>query len=151
MRIGLRLLVILICILGVSACQSEGESGGGAQTGTDAQGTAQKFLDALLAGNFEEAKAMAVGEEAELVGERVDAFAALIEKYELQEAKIASTRAWTDGTGTEESDKRVEITYQYREKGTGDRWRIGSINVRTLLSENHTWGIANLQLIRPTS
>jgi hypothetical protein len=108
-------------------------------------------MDALMAGEFDTAKGMSPAESADLVSERVDQFAQLAEKYEFQEVSIISNRAWVDGTGKEESDKRVEITFQYREKGGEDRWRIGSVSLRALLSEANVWGIANLQFVRPTS
>ncbi len=151
MRIVRRCFFVLVVIMMASACQNGGDGGLSSQTANDSQGISQVFMDALMAGDYETAKAMAPSEHADLVSERVDQFETLADKYEMQEVKITSTRAWIDGTGNEESDKRIEITFQYREKGTEDRWRIGSVSLRAMLDEATGWGIANLQFVRPTS
>lgn len=151
MQIVRRWGLVVVVIMLAAACQTGADGGGGSQTANDSQGISQLFIDALMAGDFDAAKAMAPSEALDLVSERVDQFAALAETYEMQEVKITSSRAWIDGTGNEESDKRIEVTFQYREKGTEDRWRIGSVSLRAMLSESEGWGIANLQFVRPTS
>lgn len=128
-----------------------GDGGNASGLTADVESTTQNFVDALFKADFDAANGMAAPEYVDLVKERVALFAALLDKYEFQETKITTTRAWVDGSGNENSDKRVEVTFQFRDKTPDARWRIGSLNVRALIIEGDVWAIANLQLIRPES
>ncbi len=136
-------ILYLCCgLMLLSAC-------GGAPAGAtlDNQTVGENFATALLAGKFDEAKALAVADNKAKVSSAVDTFAPLLEKYEFREIKVNSTRAW-DFAGNPEGDKRGEITYQFREKGEENRWKIGTFSVR-ILSSGGLWGIADLVLDRP--
>jgi hypothetical protein len=152
-----RTLLLGLALFALAACSNSGDSNnsssgsssdGSGQT-LDFEGTSQNFINALFGEDFDVAKSMATAEYADLVSERVDLFAELLEKYEFREAKINTSRGWDKGTGTEETDKRIEIIFQFRDKDPDASWKIGSIIVRTLVTEGGSWGIGNLQLVRP--
>jgi hypothetical protein len=141
-----RLMVVLL-LAALTAC---GSSDGGANTNTN-EAVAQRFIDAIFAGKFDDAKAMAVPAARETVNSRVDNFATLYNKYEFREAKVAVTRPWETGTGTQESDKRVEVNFQFREKQPDATWKIGLLFIRVQIPQGGAWGVADLVVSRPNS
>jgi len=138
----LSVFLIMCVLLGSSACGN----GGGGQKSLDYNVVTQKFVDALFAGQFEDAKSSVLPDYKDDVSEDINQFSNLYTKYDLQEVKIGAIRGW--GPSSTEEDKRVEIGFQYATKGT-ENWAIGMLYIRVLTKSN-LWGVADLELVIPT-
>jgi hypothetical protein len=139
------MIVLLVAVL--TACGS----GGGGTNASTYEAVAQRFTDAIFAGKFDDAKAIAVPAARETVNSRVDNFATLYNKYEFREVKVANARPWETGTGTQESDKRVEVNFQFKEKQPDATWKIGLLFIRVQIPQGGAWGVADLVASRPNS
>ena len=139
-------LIFVLTLLALTACG--GSSGSGASANTN-EAVAQQFIDAIFSARFNDAKKLAVPAARDTLNAKVDSFAALSKKYDFREVKIAVTRPWEVGTGTQESDKRVEVNFQFKEKQPDANWKIGLLYVRVQIPQGGSWGVADLVLSRP--
>jgi hypothetical protein len=107
---------------------------------------AMDFTTAFLQGDLEKAKEFIKAEAMEKVSQKLDKSAAIMGQYETTNLEIGSTRPWSFGG---ESDKRVEIRFDFRRKGASDeQWSIGLLAVR-VVTTGGTWKITDLELVRP--
>jgi hypothetical protein len=139
-------LIYILMLMVLSACG--GSSGSGANANTN-EAIAQRFNDAIFSGRSDDAKALAVPAARETVNAKVDTFATLYKKYDFREVKINVTRPWEVGTGTQESDKRVEVSFQFKDKQPDANWKIGLLYVRVQIPQGGSWGVSDLVLSRP--
>lgn len=147
----IRILFLLLGLLVLGACSSSGDSGDSQAKTLDYTSTSQNFIDALFSGALDDARRIIAEEYSDVVNEQIDQFAELLTKYEFREVSLSTIRAWKKGDGSEESDKTVEFTFQFRDQNPDAKWKTGSVNLRTLITEGDSWGIADLHLVRPKS
>ena len=138
----------LICVsLLASACG--GSDGGGKSI--DADTIAVRYTEALFAGKGDEAKAMMLGKyeyKDEFIA-HTDKALAVLAQYEGKGSKVASARPWRGGDSGE-VDKRVEVQFEYRKKGSSAAFETGIIYTR-VTSVGGGWGITDVVLAVPDS
>lgn len=137
-------VILLLCVLLVATACGGKEGGGGTY-----QAKGDAFAAALFEQRLDDAKALALADFSEDVSADVDAFAALLEKYDFQNipTEATSDATWSSTGANTQIDRKLSFYFEFRTKGT-EAWKIGWLEVRAL-NANGSWGIADLVLARP--
>lgn len=137
-------LVVLAPVLLVASCTP----GSGGQA-IDADTLAVRYVEALFAGKADEAKAMMLVKyeyKDEFIA-HTDKALAVLSQYEGKELKVSSARPWKGGDSGE-VDKRTEVQFEFRKKGSSAAFETGIIYTR-VTSMGGGWGITDVILAVP--
>jgi hypothetical protein len=135
-------LVLISSLLAACSDASTGKS-------FDPESIAKKYVEALFAGQADEAKAMMLASyeyKDEFVA-KTDQAIAVFGKYEAKDVRVSASRAWAGGESGE-SDKRADLQFEYREKGSSAEHDTGLCYVRVTASGG-LWGITDIVLAFP--
>ncbi|MCC7354555.1 MAG: hypothetical protein IT330_12480 [Anaerolineae bacterium] len=137
------LLTLFLALLLLAACGG-GSSGGGKVT-PDSIGL--DLIRAVAAGDTTKAEKLLVANaDADLKGKVQNAIQVL-GRYDVSQIEVASSREWTQDA----TDRRVEIRFQFKPKGTGadEPIKIGLVTIRTVASGG-LHSVGDVILDRPT-
>lgn len=137
-------LLVLLPGLLLAGC---GSAGGGKSL--DADSIAKSYVEALFAGNADQAKAMMLNDpqyKDDFIA-HTDKAVAVLSQYEGTNLRLLSSRPWRGGESGE-VDKRTEIQFEYRKKGSTDTPETGIVYVR-VTSSGGGWGMTDIVLAVP--
>jgi len=134
------LLLGLVAVLTLAgACGGDGKS-------ANPEEVAMDFATAFLQGDLDTAKSFVKADAMEKTSRKLDEATAIMSQYETANLEIGSTRPWGFGG---ESEKRVEVRFDFRRKGAADEeWSIGLMAAR-LTATGGLWQVTDLILERP--
>jgi hypothetical protein len=109
------------------------------------------MMNALFEARWDDAQALALPEYADEVAEDLEEFKAFYARYDFREIQLGELNRPGGGgaPGRQESDKELDVNFQYRVKGT-DRWRSGVFHLRALATSEGLWGIRSITLFIPS-
>jgi hypothetical protein len=139
--VSLATLVLALALL--AGCGGRGAQSSSGSLTPDSIGL--NFIRAAAAGDTASAEKLLAASGGDELKGKVQAVMQVFGRYDISNIEVASTREWRQDA----SDRRVEIRFQFKPKGSDEAIKIGLITVRTTASGGLHF-VSDVILDRPT-